>query len=65
MDIARNSLTAFKIVLNGSIENDFVDDIITDIYSCGDNCFDITFKKKGTIRLSVENNILTYDTMKE
>ena len=54
MDIARNSLTAFKIVLNSSIENDFVeDDIITDIYSCGDNCFDITFKKKGTIRLSV------------
>lgn len=53
MDIARNSLTAFKTVLNSSIENDFVDDIITDIYSCGDNCFDITFKKKGTIRLSV------------
>ena len=37
MSIARNSLTAFKTVLNSNIENDFVDDIITDIYSCGDN----------------------------
>ena len=44
MSIARNSLTAFKTVLNSNIENDFVDDIITDIYSCGDNCFDITYK---------------------
>ena len=65
MSIARNSLTAFKTVLNSNIENDFVDDIITDIYSCGDNCFDMTFKKKGTVRLSVEDNILTYGTMKE
>ena len=65
MSIARNSLTAFKAVLNNNIETDFINDTITELYSCGDNCFDMTFKKKGTVRLSVEDNILTYGTMKE
>ena len=41
MNIARNSLTAFKAVLNNNIETDFINDTITELYSCGDNCFDM------------------------
>ena len=44
INIARNSLTAFKAVLNNNIETDFINDTITELYSCGDNCFDITYK---------------------
>ena len=44
INIARNSLTAFKAVLNNNIETDFINDTITKLYSCGDNCFDITYK---------------------
>lgn len=65
VNIAKNSLIAFKAVLNSNIEADFVDDVITQLDSCGDNCYDITYKKKGTVRLSLEDNIITYGSMKE
>lgn len=65
INIARNSLTAFKTVLNNNIEIDFINDTITELYSCGDNCFDITYKNKGKVRLNLEDNIITYGSMKE
>ena len=65
INIARNSLTAFKAVLNNNIETDFINDTITELYSCGDNCFDITYKNKGKVRLNLEDNIITYGSMKE
>ncbi len=65
VNIAKNSLIAFKAVLNNNIETDFINDIITELYSCGDNCFDITYKNKGTVRLSLDGNIITYGSMKE
>ena len=65
VSIARNSLAAFKTVLNNNIETDFIDDTITELYSCGENCFDITYQNKGAVRLSVDGNTIVYGSVKE
>jgi uncharacterized repeat protein (TIGR02543 family)/prepilin-type N-terminal cleavage/methylation domain-containing protein len=65
ISVARNSLTAFKTVLNNNIETDFIDDTITELYSCGENCFDITYQNKGTVRLNLDGNTIVYGSMQE
>ena len=66
-NIAKNEFKAFTVALNNSIQNDFLTDKILKIYSCGDNCYDITYQKKGIIKLSYDknSNVITYGTLKE
>ena len=66
-NIAKNNYKAFTIVLNNSIQKDFLNDNIEKIISCGDSCYDITYTKNGIIRLSLdkEKKIITYGNIKE
>jgi len=66
-NIAINSYKAFTVVLNNSIQKDFLNDNIEKIISCGENCYDITYTRNGITRLSIdkENNTITYGNIKE
>lgn len=66
-NIARNNFKSFTIVLNNSIQKDFLNDNIEKIISCGENCYDITYTANGIVRLSVdkENGTITYGSIKE
>ena len=66
-NIARNNFKAFTVVLNNSIQKDFLNDNIEKIISCGENCYDITYTTNGIVRLSVdkENGTITYGSIKE
>lgn len=66
-NIAKNSYKAFTVVLNNSIQKDFLNDNIEKIISCGENCYDITYTTNGIVRLSIdkEKNTITYGNIKE
>lgn len=63
--IAKNKYKSFLIVLNNTIQMDFIGDKMQSITSCGDNCYDIIYENSGEKRLSVEDNIITYGSTKE
>ena len=62
-----NQFKSLSVILNNEIQNDFYNDAISDVLECGTNCYDITYKGKGTVRLSIdrENNTIRYGSIKE
>ena len=66
-NIAINKFRSFELLLNNEIEQDFQDDEIESVDECGLNCYNITFKNKGTVTISIDsdNNIITYGNIKE
>lgn len=64
-NIAKNKYKSFLIVLNNTIQMDFIGDTMKSITSCGSNCYDIVYENGGEKRLSVEDNIITYGSTKE
>lgn len=66
-NMAINSFKAFNIAINNEIQYDFLTDIILSTTSCGENCYDIVFKNRGTVRttLDKEDGIITYGGFKE
>ena len=66
-NIARNNFKSFIIVLNNSIQDDFINDKIESIVACGNTCYDITYKNKGVTRLEYDKNLnaIVYGNLKE
>ena len=66
-NIAKNNYKAFTIVLNNSIQKDFLNDNIEKVISCGDSCYDISYTKNGIVRLELdkEKNIIKMPTLSE
>ena len=66
-NIAINKFKAFETALNSEIEQDFLKDKITEITECGKNCYNIEYKNRGTVKISIDtdNNTITYGTLKE
>ena len=64
-NISKNKYKSFLIVLNSTIQMDFIGDKMQSVTSCGNNCYDIVYENGGEKRLSVEDNIITYGTTKE
>jgi len=66
-NIAINNFKALTIALNYEIENDFLNDRITKVRDCGNNCYNITYKNRGLVKLSVnvDNNTITYGNTKQ
>ena len=63
--ISKNKYKSFLIVLNNTIQMDFIGDTMKSVTSCGNNCYDIVYENGGEKRLSVEDNIITYGSTKE
>lgn len=64
-NISRNKYKSFLIVLNNTIQMDFIGDTMQSVTSCGNNCYDIVYENGGVKRLSVEDNVITYGSTKE
>ena len=66
-NVFQNEFKALTILLNNEIQNDFNNEEITNVLGCGTNCYNIVYKNKGTIRLSIDtlNNVITYGDIKE
>ena len=66
-NIAINKFKAFEVALNSEIEEDFLKDEIKEITECGKNCYNIEYKNKGIVKISIDtdNNTITYGTLKE
>ena len=64
VNLAKNKYKAFTVVLNNSIQKDFLTDRILSIKTCGINCYDIVYEKKGNINLALnrETNVISYGT---
>ena len=63
--ISKNKYKSFLIVLNNTIQMDFIGDTMKSVTSCGNNCYDIVYENVGEKRLSVADNIITYGSTKE
>lgn len=65
-NIAKNDYKAFAIVLNNSIQRDFINKKITKISSCGDSCYDITYEDEEVrLELDLDENLLIYGDISE
>ena len=62
VNLAKNKYKAFTVALNNTMQKDFLTDKLLSIKTCGINCYDIIYEKKGKIRFNLdrETNKLTY-----
>ena len=67
VNIALNQFKSFNLMINNEIQYDFLTDKILSTSACGTNCYDITFEKKGTVRITMnkEDGTITYGSFKE
>ena len=66
-NIEINQFKALTYILNNDINYDFLNDSIETVRACGTNCYDINFKNRGFVKVSVDrtNNTITYGSTKE
>lgn len=65
-NIAKNDYKAFAIVLNNSIQSDFLNNKITKISSCGESCYNIAYEdEEVNLSIDKENNVILYGDIKE
>jgi len=62
INLAKNKYKAFTVVLNNTIQKDFLTNKVLSITECGTNCLDIDYERKGKVQLILdkENNTVTY-----